>query len=87
MVLITITTIGFSEVDVLSSEGRIITFLIIAGGLFVVQLTLQRFIQLSEIGYFIKLEELRLRRLIRRMKKPCSRWVMALGVVKNIWKA
>ena len=68
MVLITITTIGFGEVEVLSSAGRIITFLIIGGGLFVVQLTLQRFIQLSEIGYFIKLEELRLRRLIRQMK-------------------
>ncbi len=68
MVLITITTIGFGEVEVLSSAGRIITFLIIGGGLFVVQLTLQRFIQLSEQGYFIKLEELRLRRLIRRMK-------------------
>ena len=68
MVLITITTIGFGEVEVLSSAGRIITFLIIGGGLFVVQLTLQRFIQLSELGYFIKLEELRLRRLIRRMK-------------------
>ncbi len=68
MVLITITTIGFGEVEVLSSSGRIITFLIIGGGLFVVQLTLQRFIQLSELGYFIKLEELRLRRLIRKMK-------------------
>ncbi len=68
MVLITITTIGFGEVEVLSAAGRIITFLIIGGGLFVVQLTLQRFIQLSERGYFIKLEELRLKRLIRRMK-------------------
>ncbi len=68
MVLITVTTIGFGEVEALSSAGRIITFLIIGGGLFVIQLTLQRFIQLSELGYFIKLEELRLRRLIRRMK-------------------
>jgi len=68
MVLITITTIGFGEVEVLTSAGRIITFLIIGGGLFVVQLTLQRFIQLSELGYFIRLEELRLRRLIRNME-------------------
>ena len=68
MVLITITTIGFGEVEVLSAAGRIITFLIIGGGLFVVQLTLQRFIRLSELGYFVKLEELRIRRLIRRMK-------------------
>ena len=67
MVLITVTTIGFGEVEVLSSAGRIITFLIIGGGLFVIQLTLQRFIQLSELGYFLKLEELRLRRLIRKM--------------------
>ncbi len=68
MVLITVTTIGFGEVEALSSAGRIITFLIIGGGLFVIQLTLQKFIQLSELGYFIRLEELRLRRLIRRMK-------------------
>ena len=68
MVLITITTIGFGEVEVLSSTGRVITFLIIGGGLFVVQLTLQRFIQLSELGYFLRLEELRLRRLIRKMR-------------------
>ena len=68
MVLITITTIGFGEVEVLTSAGRLITFLIIGGGLFLVQLTLQRFIQLSELGYFIKIEELRLRRLIRNMK-------------------
>tara|TARA_B100000214_G_scaffold324426_1_gene261402 strand:+ start:120 stop:1151 length:1032 start_codon:yes stop_codon:yes gene_type:complete len=67
MVLITVTTIGFGEVEVLSASGRVVTFLIIGGGLFVVQLTLQRFIQLSELGYFVKLEELRLRRLIRRM--------------------
>merc|ERR1712159_482752 len=65
---ITITTIGFGEVEVLSSSGRVITFLIIGGGLFVVQITLQRFIQLSELGYFVRLEELRLGRLIRRMK-------------------
>ena len=68
MVLITVTTIGFSEVEILSSSGRVITFLIIGGGLFVIQLTLQRFIQLSELGYFVRLEELRLRRLIRKMK-------------------
>ncbi len=68
MVLITITTIGFGEVEVLSASGRLITFLIIGGGLFVVQLTLQRFIQLSELGYFVRLEEVRLRRLIRTMK-------------------
>ncbi len=68
MVLITITTIGFGEVEVLSSAGRVVTFLIIGGGLFVVQLTLQRFIQLSELGYYHKVEELRLNRLIRRMQ-------------------
>ncbi len=68
MVLITITTIGFGEVEVLSASGRIVTFLIIGGGLIVVQLTLQRFIQLSELGYFHKVEELRLNRLIRRMQ-------------------
>jgi len=32
MVLITITTIGFGEVQPLSPEGRIITVLVIVGG-------------------------------------------------------
>ena len=68
MVLITITTIGFGEVEPLSQAGRIITALIIGGGLVVVQLTLQRLLSLSESGYFQKMKELRFQRFLRNMK-------------------
>jgi len=67
MVLITITTIGFAEVEPLSAAGRIITFLIISGGLIVIQLTLQRLVSLSKSGYFNRMERLRFRRLVRNM--------------------
>ena len=67
MVLITITTIGFSEVEPLSAAGRVVTVLIIAGGLIVVQLTLKRFVALSDLGYFRNMRELRFRRILTRM--------------------
>ena len=50
MVLITITTIGFGEVEPLSDPGRIVTLLTIGGGIVVVQLTLQRLVSLSDSG-------------------------------------
>ncbi len=68
MVLITISTIGFSEVEPLSAAGRIVTVLIIGGGLVVVQLTLQRLLRLAESGYFRKMSELRFRRRLRSMQ-------------------
>ena len=68
MVLITISTIGFGEVEPLSADGRVVTVLIICGGLVVVQLTLQRFIRLFESGYFRRMSELRFRRILRKMK-------------------
>lgn len=68
MVLITITTIGFGEIEPLSAAGRVVTVLIIAGGLVVVQLTLQRLLRLFESGYFRRMSELRFRRILRRMK-------------------
>ena len=68
MVLITITTIGFGEVEPLSAAGRLVTFLIIGGGLVIVRLTVQRLLALSESGYFRKMSELRLRRMLRRMQ-------------------
>ncbi len=68
MVLITITTIGFGEVETLSDPGRIVTLLIILGGIVVVQLTLQRLVSLSDSGYFIKMRELRFNRVLRSMK-------------------
>ena len=67
MVLITITTIGFGEVEPLSDPGRIVTLLIIGGGIVVVQLTLQRLVSLSDSGYFLKMRELRFQRLLRAM--------------------
>ncbi len=68
MVLITITTIGFGEVEPLSEAGRIITLLIIGGGVVVIQLTLQRFVALRESGYFFRMKALRFRRMLRRME-------------------
>ena len=68
MVLITITTIGFGEVEPLSETGRIVTFLIIGGGLVLIQLSLQKLIGLNESGYFRRMKELRFRRYSRKMK-------------------
>ncbi len=68
MVVITISTIGFGEVEPLSSAGRVVTVLIIFGGLVVVQLTLQRLLRLFESGYFRRMSELRFRRLLRSMR-------------------
>ena len=68
MVIITISTIGFGEVEPLSTAGRVVTVLIIGGGLVVVQLTLQRLLRLSESGYFRKMRELRFRRFLRSMQ-------------------
>tara|TARA_B100000700_G_scaffold328672_1_gene447291 strand:- start:2808 stop:3890 length:1083 start_codon:yes stop_codon:yes gene_type:complete len=68
MVIITISTIGYGEVEPLSAAGRVVTVLIISGGLIVVQLTIQRFLRLVEYGYFKEMRELRFRRKLRRMK-------------------
>ena len=68
MVIITISTIGFGEVEPLSAAGRIVTVLIIGGGLVIVQLTLQRLLRLAESGYFRRMSELRFRRILRHMK-------------------
>ncbi len=68
MVLITISTIGFGEIEPLSAAGRIVTALIIGGGLVVVQLTIKRVLALIESGYFRRMSELRFRRLLRRMQ-------------------
>ncbi|KGG25744.1 MULTISPECIES: potassium channel family protein [unclassified Prochlorococcus] len=68
MVLITISTIGYGEVEPLSQAGRLVTVLIIAGGVVVVQLTIQRALRLTESGYFRQLRELRFRRVLRRMR-------------------
>jgi len=67
MVLITISTIGYGEVEPLSTAGRLVTVLIIGGGVVVVQLTIQRLLGLAESGYFRQLRALRFRRKLRRM--------------------
>ncbi len=59
MVVITLTTVGYGEVHTLGSGGRLVTVLLLAGGIFVVQLAVQSFLQLSNSGY---LRRLRLRR-------------------------
>lgn len=55
MVLITLTTVGYGEVQPLGTGGRIVTTLLLLGGLLVVQLLIQRFVQLSNSGYFRRL--------------------------------
>jgi voltage-gated potassium channel len=67
MVAITISTIGYGEVHPLSSAGRIITVFSLAGGLVVVQLTVQNLVGLSESGYFRRLRERRFRHWVQRM--------------------
>ena len=69
MVLITISTIGFGEVEPLSALGRVVTILIVGGGLIVIQLTIQKLIRLIESGYFVKTKELRFNRILRSMQE------------------
>ena len=64
MVLITISTIGFGEVAPLSPPGRLVTVLIVGGGLVVVQLAIQRVLGLKESGYFRRLREFRFLRML-----------------------
>ena len=59
MAIITLTTVGYGEVHPLGSGGRLVTVLLLLGGIFTVQLVIQRFAQLSSTGYF---HRLRLRR-------------------------
>ncbi len=67
MVAITIPTIGYGEVEPLSTGGRVVTVFSIVGGLVVVQLTIQNLLSLSESGYFRQLHRRRLLRWLRHM--------------------
>ncbi|MFN6132683.1 MAG: NAD-binding protein [Synechococcaceae cyanobacterium] len=67
MVAITISTIGFGEVHPLSSAGRLVTVMIVIGGLVVVQTTIKAVLDLSESGYFRRLRERRFRVWIQGM--------------------
>lgn len=68
MVLITVSTIGYGEVQPLTPEGRLVTVLIVVGGVIVVQLIIQRVLGLTESGYFRQLRELRFQQRLQRMK-------------------
>jgi voltage-gated potassium channel len=67
MVAITIPTIGYGEVEPLSTAGRVVTVFSIIGGLVVVQLTIQSLLGLSESGYFRRLHQRRLLRWLKQM--------------------
>ncbi|MFM7238994.1 MAG: potassium channel family protein, partial [Cyanobium sp.] len=67
MVAITLSTIGFGEVNPLTTGGRIVTALLVLGGLVVVQISIQGVLGLSESGYFRRLRERRFRRWLRSM--------------------
>lgn len=67
MVAITITTIGYGEVQPLSEAGRLVTIFSVVGGLVVVQLTIQGLLGLSEAGYFRRLRKRRFLHWIRGM--------------------
>ena len=67
MVLITISTIGYGEVAPLTPAGRLVTVLIVGGGLIVVQLTIQRVLGLKDSGYFRRLREFRIHRMLETL--------------------
>jgi voltage-gated potassium channel len=67
MVGITITTIGYGEVEPLSRAGRLVTVLSVMGGLVVVQMTLQVLLGLSESGYFRRLRQRRFLQWVQGM--------------------
>ena len=69
MVLITLSTLGFSDphTPILHGGGRVVTALLIVGGLAVVQLTIQSLLELTNSGYFRRLRERRYRRQLNRM--------------------
>ncbi|WP_411876107.1 potassium channel family protein [Vulcanococcus limneticus] len=69
MVLITLSTLGFSDERTapLTTSGRLITALMIVGGLVVVQLTIQSLLELANSGYFRRLRERRYRQQLQGM--------------------
>ena len=71
MVLITLSTMGFSDqhTAVLSGAGRVVTALLIMGGLVVVQQTIQKLLELTNSGYFRRLRERRYRQQLQRRMK------------------
>ena len=71
MVLITLSTMGFSDPDtpIVHGGGRLVTALLLMGGLVVVQQTLQKLLELTNSGHFQRLRERRYRQLLQRTMK------------------
>jgi len=71
MVLITLSTMGFSDphTQVVHGGGRLVTALLLMGGLVVVQQTLQKLLELTNSGHFQRLRERRYRQQLQRMMK------------------
>jgi voltage-gated potassium channel len=67
MVAITIPTIGYGEVEPLSTAGRFVTVFSVIGGLVVVQLSVQSVLGLSEAGYFRRLRRRRFLNWVQTM--------------------
>ncbi|MBU6353610.1 MAG: TrkA family potassium uptake protein [Cyanobacteria bacterium REEB498] len=68
MVLIILSTLGLTDTHapVLSHGGRVVTALLLMGGLVVVQQTLQQLLELTNSGYFRRLRERRYRQQLQR---------------------
>ena len=68
MVLITLSTLGFSDehTQLIHTGGRIVTALLLVGGLVVVQQTIQKLLELTNSGYFRRLRERRYRQQLKR---------------------
>jgi len=68
MVLITLSTLGFSDphTTVMHTGGRMVTALLLVGGLVVVQQTIQKLLELTNSGYFRRLRERRFRQQLKR---------------------
>ncbi|MEY4297903.1 MAG: hypothetical protein RLZZ423_1082 [Cyanobacteriota bacterium] len=69
MVLITLSTMGFSDPHtlVVHTGGRIVTALLLMGGLVVVQQTIQKLLELTNSGHFERMRERRYRQQLQRM--------------------
>ena len=68
MVLITLSTMGFSDphTPVVHWGGRLVTALLLMGGLVVVQQTLQKLLELTNSGHFQRMRERRYREQLQR---------------------
>ena len=68
MVLITLSTLGFSDehTQLIHTGGRIVTALLLVGGLVEVQQTIQKLLELTNSGYFRRIRQRRYRQQLQR---------------------